>query len=101
MLSLKMLNGNNNGLQEPNSILLSASTARAIFGNDDPLNRVLKIDNNLEVKITGVYEESCIPRCDALGARGRVFESHRPDQIFTDSKRLDRFPTIVFTRFQP
>lgn len=57
MLSLKMLRGNYNGLNQPNSILLSASAAKALFGNDDPINRQLKIDNRFDVKVTGVYED--------------------------------------------
>ena len=32
MLSLKMLKGSRNGLKDPSSILLSASTAKALFG---------------------------------------------------------------------
>lgn len=57
MLSLKMLKGNQDGLKEPNSILLSESAAKAIFGNADPMNRLIKIDNKLSVNVTGIYED--------------------------------------------
>ena len=57
MLTLKMLEGNYDGLKDMNSILLSASTAKAFFGNEDPLNKVIRIDNNANVKVTGVYED--------------------------------------------
>jgi putative ABC transport system permease protein len=57
MLTLKMLRGSRNGLKDPSSILLSASLAKALFGNADPINQVLKIDNKLNVKVTGVYED--------------------------------------------
>ncbi len=57
MLSFKMLKGNKNGLNDPSSILLSASTAKAYFGNADPMDKVMKIDNNQVVKVTGVYED--------------------------------------------
>ena len=43
-------------LNDPSSILLSASAAKAYFGNDDPLNKMLKIDENPPVKVTGVYQ---------------------------------------------
>ena len=56
MLSLKMLKGNRNGLQDPNSILLSESLAKAFFGNENPMNKLLKIDKTLSVKVTGVYQ---------------------------------------------
>ncbi len=57
MLSLKMIHGTRYGLKNPNSILLSASTAQALFGNENPLNQTLKLDNKSTVKVTGVYED--------------------------------------------
>jgi putative ABC transport system permease protein len=57
MLSLKMINGDYNSLGDPHSIILSASTARAFFGTEDPMNKVISINNSLEVKVTGVYED--------------------------------------------
>lgn len=57
MLSLKILKGTGNGLEDPSSIMLSHSLANALFENDQPIGKVLKIDNNLTVKVTGVYED--------------------------------------------
>lgn len=57
MLTLKMLKGNINGLQDPSSILLSASVAKSLFGDADPLNKVLRIDNQDNYKVAGVYED--------------------------------------------
>ena len=57
MLTLKMLKGTREGLKDPYSILLSASVAKAIFGDADPLNKTLKVDRRFDVRITGVYED--------------------------------------------
>ena len=57
MFSLKMTKGARNGLKDPNSILLSESVAAALFGDNDPLGKIVKIDNRLDVKVTGVYED--------------------------------------------
>jgi putative ABC transport system permease protein len=57
MLTLKMLSGITAGLTDPHSILLAASTAKAMFGPLDPINKTLKIDGRLDVKVTGVYED--------------------------------------------
>jgi putative ABC transport system permease protein len=57
MLSLRMLKGSWSGLKDPHSILLSRSAAEALFGNEDPMDKLLKIDNQMDVKVTGVYEE--------------------------------------------
>jgi putative ABC transport system permease protein len=67
MLSLMMLKGGRNGLNDPSSILLSQSTARAIFGDTDPMGKIIKIDhnNNLTVKVTGVYED--LPQNSSFG----------------------------------
>jgi len=57
MLSLKMLKGSRAGLQNPASIMLSATVARAFFGDSDPLGKTMTIDNKEAVTITGVYED--------------------------------------------
>ncbi len=57
MLSLRMLQGTNNALTDPYSIILSNSTAKAIFGEKDPMGKVLKFDRSHAVKVTGVYED--------------------------------------------
>jgi putative ABC transport system permease protein len=57
MLTLKMVYGSRKGLSDPHSILLSQATAQAFFGNADPVNQVMKINNTYSVKVTGVYED--------------------------------------------
>jgi putative ABC transport system permease protein len=57
MLSAKMLQGSYTALQDPSSVVLSASTARSIFGGTDPMGKTLIIDGKLPVKVTGIYED--------------------------------------------
>jgi putative ABC transport system permease protein len=57
LLSLKMIKGSAGGLKEPNSIFLSESTARALFGTAEPINELMRIDNRMDVKVTGIYED--------------------------------------------
>jgi putative ABC transport system permease protein len=57
MLSLNMIEGTRDGLKDHNAILLSESTAKAFFGDADPLNKVLKIGNKLDFKVTGIYKD--------------------------------------------
>ncbi|GAB3966659.1 ABC transporter permease [Spirosoma terrae] len=57
MLTLKMLSGTRAGLKDPSSILLSESVAYALFGTADPVGKSMKIDNKLDVNVTGVYED--------------------------------------------
>ncbi|GAB3524087.1 ADOP family protein [Emticicia fontis] len=57
MLSLKMIKGSAASLNDPHSIILSRSTAEGIFGKEDPINKNLKIDNRMDVVVSGVYED--------------------------------------------
>src|SRR6185295_798331 len=57
MFTLKMRKGNWKGLHDPHSIMLSASLAKALLGDTDPLNQIILISNKTSVKVTGVYED--------------------------------------------
>lgn len=60
MFALKMLKGTRAALKDPSSIILSAKLAKALFGDTDPMDQMVKIDNKNIVKVTGVYED--LPR---------------------------------------
>jgi len=57
LFTLKMIKGTRSGLKDPSSVILSASLAKALFGDTDPMFKALKIDNKWNVKVTGVYED--------------------------------------------
>jgi ABC-type antimicrobial peptide transport system permease subunit len=57
LFSLKILSGSGNGLKDPHAILLSHTVATAIFGNADPINKLVKFDDTESLKVTGVYED--------------------------------------------
>ncbi len=60
LFGLEMVRGDWKGLADPSSILLSESAVRAYFGEEDPMNKILKIDDLPVVKVTGVYKD--LPR---------------------------------------
>ncbi|HEY4061307.1 MAG TPA: FtsX-like permease family protein [Puia sp.] len=59
LFTLKMLRGSRDGLDAPGSILLAASTAKAFFGDSDPIGQSVKIDDadSSQVIVTGVYAD--------------------------------------------
>src|SRR4030095_14978798 len=57
MFSLKMLKGTRNGLNVPSSMFVSSSVALALFGNNEPIGQLVKLDNAASLKVTGVYED--------------------------------------------
>jgi putative ABC transport system permease protein len=56
LLGLHMLNGEPD-LNGPTAMLISRSTATALFADKDPIGRTIQIDNKNVVKITGVYAD--------------------------------------------
>ncbi|MEO8474913.1 MAG: FtsX-like permease family protein, partial [Chryseolinea sp.] len=57
LFSFKMKEGSWKALDDPASIVLSESAARALFGDKDPINQTLAIANTVDVKVTGIYED--------------------------------------------
>ncbi|MCE6987531.1 ABC transporter permease [Dyadobacter sp. CY323] len=57
MLTLNMLKGTWTSLKDPHSVMLSESVAKAFFGDADPIDKIVKVDNSLNLKVTGVYED--------------------------------------------
>ena len=57
MFSLKIVKGNINGLSDPSTILINASTATTLFGDADPVNKMVKLDNKESYKVAGVFED--------------------------------------------
>jgi putative ABC transport system permease protein len=57
MFSLEMLKGNILGLKDHSAILLSASLAQSLFGKADPINKTVRLDNKMDFKVAGVYQD--------------------------------------------
>ncbi|GAB4036887.1 ABC transporter permease [Spirosoma gilvum] len=57
LLSLDILAGQKQGLQQLNSIMLAASTAKGLFGTENPIGRIIRFDNRHDLTVTGVYAD--------------------------------------------
>ena len=59
LFTWKFIKGNPAGaITDPSSIVLSESAARTYFGNEDPINKLMKIDNNESVKVSAVVADA-------------------------------------------
>ena len=57
MFSFSLTKGNPaTALNNPNSIVLTESLAEILFGSDDPMGKVVKINNEYDAQVTGVME---------------------------------------------
>jgi len=57
MLTLKMLQGRRDALKDPSAVLITQSLAKALFANADPINKTVKVDNMMEMRVAGVFED--------------------------------------------
>ncbi len=58
IFSFKFVEGDSRtALQDPTSIVLSQGLAKKIFGNEDPIGENLKLNNDLDLNVTGVIED--------------------------------------------
>lgn len=57
IISLRMVSGPKDAMHDPSAIILSASAATALFGAKDPINQTVRIDDTMDFKVTGVYED--------------------------------------------
>lgn len=57
IMSVKVLNGTSDGLKEMNSIMLSKSLASSFFGDRNPINSLVRVNNKYDVRVTGVYQD--------------------------------------------
>ncbi len=57
MLDLNILKGEMDGIREINSIMLSESTAKALFGNEDPIGKAIEVNSQYDMMVTAVYED--------------------------------------------
>jgi len=57
IFTLKLTAGVTAGLSDPNSIMLSQSVARSLFGSVEAVGKIVKLDNAQPLKVTGIYED--------------------------------------------
>ena len=57
MFGLEIIKGEKDGLREINSIMLSESTANALFGNEDPIGKTVTVSNEHKLNVSSVYKD--------------------------------------------
>lgn len=81
VLTFKFLKGDQHSLNQPNSIVLTESLAKIIFGDEDPMNKVLSfVDrSNKTFEVSGIIEDG--PSNSHLEIKALLpFEALRDDQ---------------------
>lgn len=57
VFTIKVLKGNpKTALSNPFSVMMTEETAKKYFGNEDPMNKVLRANSQFDVKVTGIFK---------------------------------------------
>lgn len=79
IFDVKMLDGNPaTALNGPGKIILSKTVADKYFPGEDPIGQLIKIDNALDLEVTGVYEDF-------------------PQNSTLDAEVIGSFPSVAWT----
>jgi ABC-type antimicrobial peptide transport system permease subunit len=89
-------------LQDPTSIVLTESAAKALFGDVDAVNQVIRVNNNADLKVTGILK-------DIPGNSSFTFQCLLPWSYYLTSEEWIResehswgeFSFQVFAELQP
>jgi ABC-type antimicrobial peptide transport system permease subunit len=57
IITLNILKGTQASLKDRSSVLISKSLAKIIFGNTDPINKIIKLNSSYAQKVRGVYKD--------------------------------------------
>ncbi|HEY2350228.1 MAG TPA: ABC transporter permease, partial [Puia sp.] len=57
ILSMKMIHGGKDALDNTGSLLIDQSTAKALFANADPMGKLVNVNNKKAYKVSGVFED--------------------------------------------
>lgn len=102
IISLKMIQGTRQGLNDPKSILLSESMAKALFDRENPLNQIINLGSNNSMKVIGIYQD--IPKESRFGRLAFIapwsFWAHA-EWLKESSKDWDNNSYQIFVQTQP
>ncbi len=100
ILSLVMVKGSYRTFKDPASMLLSAAAANALFGNADPINQVVHIDNNTNMNVVGVYQD--LPANTTLSGTMYLLPWSSPANFWsTQTTRWDNHGCQLYVQLNP
>jgi putative ABC transport system permease protein len=101
MFTWRMKFGTRAGLKDVQSIMISESTSEALFGAADPVGKMVKIDNEKELTVSGVFED--FPKNSALyGLQfARPWEAYLLDNPWVKEQGWQNHFFQIYVQIQP
>ncbi len=57
IMDLRMLSGQKNGLKDPDAVMLSSTTAQELFGDENAVGNIVKLNNKYNLRVVGVFAD--------------------------------------------
>ena len=99
MLGLKMKRGAYGGLEEMNSIMLSETLAKKLFGDRDPLDQTVRLRAQTDLKVTGIYED--IPKNSTFGDAAFMISFKRWYDNDPAFFKWDNYNCAIYAQLKP
>ena len=102
MFGIPILEGNTNALDEPYSIMLNESTAKELFGDQDPIGQFILYDHTAELKVTGIFKDVPYNSTFWFHALVPIYDySKKNDWFLGDKDKWDSFYPRIYAELQP
>jgi putative ABC transport system permease protein len=96
MFSFPLLKGDpKTALQQPFTIVMTEGTARKIFGNEEPVGKIIRIDNKQDYAVTGVAKDPPVNSSIQFSALISFATLYKTPDVFLDWNGGNRYITYI------
>ena len=100
MLGIPILQGSFESLRDASTAVISQELATALFGKSDPIGKTIKVDNQLPLRIGGVYAN--IPQNTSYTGLDMIMPwSNLANSYYTQNTNWDDHSAFVYVELQP
>jgi ABC-type antimicrobial peptide transport system permease subunit len=99
MFTLDMVAGSRGALQDPSTAMISVSLAKSLFGDDNPINQSLRINNDTDFRIGGVYKD--LPTNSSFGDTHFLLSWDNPQNWMRSVTAWDNHSCLLFVQLVP
>jgi putative ABC transport system permease protein len=91
----------NKVLDDADGIVLTESTAKALFGDEDPINKLVRVDNDAELKVTGILKDLPSNSSFEFDCLISHKQMEKEEWVSSSMQRWDNYSFQVYVELQP
>ncbi len=107
IFNMEFVKGNSNAaLDRPNTVILSESTAKKYFSDNNPLGKTITVDNEKQLEVTGVFKDfpgNSTLHCNVIGSFSSSWAAKNPtwgNSSFETYVQLKKNTSVAATELQ-